>query len=356
MKCISFRLRHRRGLTLVELLVVVVILVMLVAVTIPLMRAVRSGGEIEAAKRKIESMMNAAKTQAVANGRPAAIVFVRDKEFDPNQPNSSVAYQIALAESPPPYAGDFGGAQAWIVSNVPIPNTQLREVIVEFDNGVRPLRPALDTDESTWFVRPGDTIRFNLRGHKYNIFAVAPKALTIVDFRTVPLQINQLASFQIFRAPRRTAAAPGELPLGSFVVLNAPAPLQGTSYDYSSGISDSTGFQLYQDNPLFFAGDVMISFNSQGAVERLHRGIPSKEQKDQMILAAQDPNLVPRTVKYPFNPVRITVGNGSPGKPEQAFGLLVKSREARPRSVPLSLLGSSQASAPDVTNSAGGGD
>jgi hypothetical protein len=267
-------------------------------------------------------------------------VFVRDKL------NPRVAYQIALAKSPPPYAGDFAGSQTQIVSNVPFTDPftgkQLNEVFIRFDkNQVRPLRPdiKLNTHESTWFVRPGDTIRFNFRGHKFNIDEVEAYALVIRDSRNVPLQPTQLASFQIFRAPRRSASAAEELPLGSFVVLNAPPPFLHSIIDYSSGVTNSAGLAL---DPLFaplnFAGDVMVTFNPQGNVERFHLGFPSKQQLAEMQLADINPYLDPRTIKYPLNPVRITVGNGSPDKPEQVVGLLVKKgREHKPSRVPLTI-------------------
>ena len=90
--------------------------------------------------------------------------------------------------------------------------------------------------------------------------------------------------------------------------------------------------------PLYYAGDVMVTFNSQGSIDRLHLGHPSPKQFDDFQLAGVNPTLLPRTVRYPLNPVRITLGNGSPDKPEEAMGLLVtKGREHRPRRVPLSI-------------------
>lgn len=338
MKSPYSNLGRRRGLTLVELLVVVVILVMLVAVTIPLMRSIRTGSDIDAATRKIESVMSAAKTQAIATGRPASVVFMRDEQ------NPNVAYQIALAESPRPYAGDFAGAKAGIDAKTFNTGTQLYEVSIVFNGSVRSLRPnpASETDESTWFVRPGDTIRFNFRGHKFNISDVVDeRTLIIADFREVPLPIGQLASFQIFRAPRRNSSAPEELPLGSFVVLNAPPLFLGTDYDYSSGATyhgyneskQLVELMLDQTTSLFPYGDVMVTFSPQGIVERLHRGIPSQDLLDAMKLMGKN---VPRTVNYPLNPVRITVGNGSPDKPDQVLALLVKKgREHKATRVPL---------------------
>jgi prepilin-type N-terminal cleavage/methylation domain-containing protein len=77
---------ERQGMTLVELLVVIVILVMLVGVTVPLVRTVNNGRELQEAMREIETMIDSAKTRAVVTGRPAGVAFVLPPSSDPTAP------------------------------------------------------------------------------------------------------------------------------------------------------------------------------------------------------------------------------------------------------------------------------
>ena len=201
--------RQRAGLTLVELLVVVTILVMLIGVTIPLMRSVRNGSQLEAAVRKIESVMNAAKALAITNGRPAGIVFVRDEN------NPSVAYEVALAESPEPYMGETRGVRVLVFPDV---ITLQFPLLATFQNGssppaygyVRPLRTSKGNsndmsdpanDPSKWFVRPGDRIRFSFRGPFYTINEVNSENLITLSER-LPRRFGATwLEFQIFSLP-----------------------------------------------------------------------------------------------------------------------------------------------------------
>ena len=321
-------LKRRRGLTLVELLVVVVILVMLVAVTIPLMRSIRSGSELDAAVRKIESIISDARTRAIVTGRPAGITLIRDPL------NNNVAFQVALAESPPPYAGDVIHARALVgeeVDHPDIPGVRIKRV--EFDpTQVRRLRPTTSSsldmgalaDESAWFVRPGDTIRFNYRGATYTIRDVMDEYVLAVD-PAVPLT-NQFAYFQIQRAPRRSLTSPEELPQGAFVVLD------------SSGVAyKAQAVQLDPIKRLFSSGDVTIAFNAAGEVDRVYRGTPSPADLADLNALLTDLG-VPvelarqRVIIRPLQPVRIDLASGSLLNPSNAMRMIVENGHTRPKS------------------------
>ncbi len=320
MNCWSSSLRRRHGLTLVELLVVIVILVMLVAVTIPLMRSIRDGGEVDAAVRKVESIMNDARTRAIVTGRPAGITFIRD----PLNPN--VSYQVALAESPPPYAGDVINARA-LLTNENVGGVLFKQVAFDL-NQVRKLRPTptgnepTPVDESAWFVRPGDTIRFNFRGAEYPIRAVPTEYSLALD-PDVPL--TGLASFQIQRAPRRSLASPTELPNGAFVVLG------------SSGVAyDGEGFQLDR-NRLFSSGDVTVSFNAAGDIQRVYRGTPRDvaDINDIVSSGVAPERAEKRVIDRPLMPVRIDFAGGSLANPANASRLIIRNGRAKRKSMPI---------------------
>ena len=80
------RLRHpafrtnreaiRSGLTLVELMVVVVILVILVGVVLPLAQPALKGREIREAARQVNTMFASARARAAATGRPVGVAII----------------------------------------------------------------------------------------------------------------------------------------------------------------------------------------------------------------------------------------------------------------------------------------
>ena len=322
---------NRRGLTLVELLVTITILVILVGVTIPLMRSIRNGSQLEAAVRKIESLMNTAKATAITTGRPAGLIFIRD-ELDP-----SVAYEVAVAESPAPYAGERQGSRVLVFpgqanSTLKFPSHQ------EFQSGqtaqsygyVRPLRVKqagnqIDdptNDQTKWFIRAGDEIRFNFQGPRYEIAQVNNETLVTLDV-TLPLQLQgKWLEFQIFRAPRRTMAAPVELPQGAFVKLS------------SSGMSkDRSGLFLDPSRRLFTTGDVMLTFNPSGKLDRIYRGIPQQADETEVYntqSANLDPELIAaKTSVRVTGPIRIDLGDGAPAAPTNAHRFMLNNRSDR---------------------------
>ncbi len=293
----------RSGMTLVELLVVVTILVILVSVTIPVMRSIRNGSQLEAAVRKIESVMNTAKTMAITNGRPAGVVFVRDEA------TPSVAYEVALVESPPPYGGETPGKKVLtvypdtMIGGIAYPSFQM--------SGIRPLRTN-SLDPTTWFVRPGDQIRFDFKGDLFTIRSIS--VASIIALEEEPLFLANrvlgqkiLVDPQFYRSPRRTMASPIELPQGAYVKLS------------NSGITlDRGGATLDQRRRLFSQGDIMLTFDPSGNVSRLYRGWPSDAEDTTFGLSLP----VSSTL-------RIDLGDGSPAAPANAQRFLITNRADR---------------------------
>ena len=91
--------KKRYGLTLVELLVVVVILVLLVGVALPLAQPALNGRDIREASRQINAMFAGAKVRAASTGEPVGVMLVPDA-------SGERCYSLAYAKVPPPYAGE----------------------------------------------------------------------------------------------------------------------------------------------------------------------------------------------------------------------------------------------------------
>jgi prepilin-type N-terminal cleavage/methylation domain-containing protein len=252
----------RRGLTLVELLVVVAILVTLMAVTVPMMRPALEGRERREAARQINAFLGAAQARAMARGRPVGVMFHRQ----PSLPQAS--FQMSIAEVPAPYAGDTARSRAFI--------TKIEETGQGAWMGYANLTESWN---APMLVSRGDLIQFGYRGSLYEIASdLVPSATgTTLSFRprpsdtnavpplvpnpVLPLPPNVPLAFQITRKPARTPAAPLELPAPAVVDL----AFSGIG---PSGIGDpvfvNPGVDEREENRA-----VTIMFSPSGRVDRV---------------------------------------------------------------------------------------
>ena len=164
--------RHA-GMSLVELLVVITILTIVTAATIPIMAPNVEARRQRETARLITSAFAGAQTRAIASGRPAGIWIERDIGA---RYASSVLYNC---EVPPPYTGDTTDTR-FVVERIPSPpnmnddttgaaarynqNTGLNSQYIYF-------RAILVSGSfSDGMIQPGDRIQFNNQGPSYEIF------------------------------------------------------------------------------------------------------------------------------------------------------------------------------------------
>lgn len=109
----------RNGISLVELLIVVAIASILAAVTLPSLKTVMKDRKVNAAAIQLRSMLEAAKSKAMAKGRNVAVVIDRldDTDFlsldaDLLYTRRNTASRVGLAEVVGPYRGDFESTTA----------------------------------------------------------------------------------------------------------------------------------------------------------------------------------------------------------------------------------------------------
>ena len=259
--------RARLGLTLVELLIVVTILILLVGVTLPMMQPLLEGREIREAARQIDAYMARAKSRAMTLGRPVGVLFT------PQEANRSAAFQISIVEVPLPYAGDSTASRAEIVAST-------NNVWTAKLSGTAFTRPDL--------IRVGDLIKFDYRGPLYPVQTFAPTpsgvatltfGLERVDkFAREPIPPPQITKpqpnvalagvpFQVFRQPRRTSAAPLELPAPAAVDLS----LSGT------GLRDAGTFDFFVQDAA--SGGFAITFAPSGQVDTVYLSLGLGPQK-----------------------------------------------------------------------------
>ncbi len=88
-------MRNNRGLTLVELMVVIGIIAVVSAIAVPNLIGWRGKRQLEAAVNEVQTAINVAKTTAVKRGTPATILLTTPAHgitvfTDNNNPNGSI--------------------------------------------------------------------------------------------------------------------------------------------------------------------------------------------------------------------------------------------------------------------------
>ena len=209
--------RKNSGLTLVELLVVVVILTLLVAVVLPLAQPTPSQRLVREASRQVNAFLASAQSRAVGEQREYGVMLVPDA-------SGEQCFDLMLAKVPPLYGGDEVTATATISS------TNNMATLNGADRIVKSYQYDQTADGQNLFVGEGDRIRFNYRGPWYRIDAVSvsggPPTVTFsydVDNdgnNDAPLPPAGAAfAYQIRRKPRASAAGMMTLPTGAYIDL-----------------------------------------------------------------------------------------------------------------------------------------
>lgn len=99
----SFSLRSSRfGLTLIELLVTIVIMVTVLAGVLPLVSPNNNSRKLREASRQLNSLLSQAQNQAARDGRPVGVAF---REFGAAGSLSGMTLEAFTIAEPPPFAG-----------------------------------------------------------------------------------------------------------------------------------------------------------------------------------------------------------------------------------------------------------
>ena len=109
----------RGGMTLIELLMVVFILLLVTAIAIPVMRPAMEGRRIREAARAMNVYLGSARGRAAEIGRPCGVLIER---YDGNP---QLAMTLHQAEVPPPYAGDLDNAVIKLTGGPPNWNVEI---------------------------------------------------------------------------------------------------------------------------------------------------------------------------------------------------------------------------------------
>ena len=174
----------RRGMTLVELLVVVSIMMILAAYVLPKLQLNSAGRRVREAARMVNVYLGVARTRAIETGRPCGVMFKRLEGVE--SAGSNILFQV---EVPPPYAGDMTGAVVKVQDWTFIPGGG-----GFYNPGTASLKAVIRTsDFSDGLVRRGDQIQLNRQGPWYTILNDKNDDATLdMD---VPLDANGFLTF-----------------------------------------------------------------------------------------------------------------------------------------------------------------
>ena len=259
----------RRGLTLVELLVVITISTMLLAASVQLLRLPLQSRKTREAARQISAIVAQVKARSVEIGRPAGLLFRRGG--NDIEGGAYLSTEISIVEAPPYYAGDLeytgnaAGSAAWISAAA----THASGVVV----GTAPIVNAAMLS-ANW--QAGDQIRFGNKNPWYEIINVGPAATPagaievtfqhpLNPYSNPPVSGSAATpnwvAFQVAFQPGRTRVFPAltsplELPRGIAIDLTVSGMgLDGQEFSPITANDDS---------------DVVVMFNPQGQIDRVY--------------------------------------------------------------------------------------
>lgn len=313
--------RQRLGLSLVELMVVVGIVVTLAAIALPSLREALKDQKISQATRQVQAYFETAKAKAMGSGRPVGILLDRLSYAGVNNNliTNSTCLRLSMVEVLPPYCGDIQGATAELANSVGYPG---------YANIAR--LPITTCPTAASIISAGDFISFGENPMTFMISST-PTLRTIsgnvfVEFTLAnpteakteaiwPLGQSLNVPFRVIRKPGKSLTSGLDLPKGICVDLTASG-VGPFGRDFSPDVigRDTTWGSIV---PADFKG-IYIIFDPNGSVQRIYKGnlsggaivfdtvIPTSTIH---LLLGKSDQVVPPTLLTPFDGATIQTGS-----------------------------------------------
>ena len=336
---ISNQTSRIRGMTLIELLIVIVILTTLVGGVIPILSPNNDERKIQVAVRGLQSYITLAKAKAARTGLPHGIAFRE------SSPGNGVAIEVFGWETPPPFAGFSTASYVRIERNRT--NGELFVQLILADSldtsgaavvpneyTVDPLPPAflrpkdyivIDGVEYRFLVNssisPLDAKGFYPSVSRLQVMRVSDNSLTYAFLKNYPSGISTFdltapKRYQIVRQPAPSAESPYQLPAGVGIDMQASVAEGGTSLIANRFPKFDS---LYTARPANTAvsDTVGIMFSPTGAVSSVRLNGTRLDSVSRVVLlvgrlenGGLDPNTIPAKSTDPVNQTPWTLQAG----------------------------------------------
>lgn len=288
------------GFTVIELLIVMGIIVIVAAVTLPTLKGLLSGRKIAEASNLVSSFAASAKSRAISTGRPVALIIDRARYDEAGGlALNNMATRLSIGEVFPAYSGDWEGATGTLQDLVTIAAWEAGR----FDAIDIPLAQAatlVDLNStppvSNNMVQPGDLIEIG--GSREKFFIASPDGGTTPAVQVVgsgaasvvrihfnnpsettvgtPLQEGALTvadagpnhqrTFRIYRRPSKSLAGGISLPRGTCIDLHFSGCGQTGRQFSSDTIQPVGGNNPYPHAGFSNYGPIYLVFSPDGQV------------------------------------------------------------------------------------------
>ena len=234
---------RRAGMTLMELLIVIFLVGLITAITIPVLNPQAAPKRIREGARLVGGAFGIARARAVSEGRSVGVWLERQPS-----PRDSACFKLFFAEQPQTYSGENLNSTVTVNSSGNATFTGI--------NGAR--------------IQNGDLLQINYQAHLYTVtkvsgFTYSTTSKTSPTGKAAAVAVG--VPFQIFRQPIRSAEKPIQLPNGIAIDLAASG--------FTGSSADATG-----TNPL------IIMFSPGGAMSTVYNltGTATKVPTDTLFL------------------------------------------------------------------------
>ncbi len=274
---ISFKIRklHGRhaGLTMIELMIVIAILVAVTAVAIPVIRMVNRDRKIREGAREVNGMLAQARDNALITGR-SGIEFVRNIRYVDANGVYFASTSMYLLKFLPPYSGDSVNS---IVQSITHVNANTFNVVVP-----APASP-------TVVINVGDELQLDHRGPRYTITlppVFIPGGMLIQCQIPVdpisgatqhplppafnPASAQQRMAFKIFRRPIRNESTRVELPAGLYIDLRLSGHIDSADADSAAGTATTFSLAGVTGPTNVQQFSVIAMFDGTGSIDRIY--------------------------------------------------------------------------------------
>lgn len=151
-----------RGMTLIELLAVIVIITTIVAAAIPLLSPSNDDRRIREAARTLNTFFTGAQARAISLRRPVGVALKRLGSDTKRAEDNGIALEAYYVEQPPPYAGLDVNSRACVAIHPQISGLVIVRFVTRGQQTNDGLPVGWDPDVfPTGMIRPGDVIEIN---------------------------------------------------------------------------------------------------------------------------------------------------------------------------------------------------